>query len=156
MPNAPIERSGFSLARARETSVCSHLRAARAGGAQTFHWVNVVVPPFWLHFRYRPTTRSHYRHSGGGSERDGEGWTTTGSDCRSRRNEIAGVRERERTTCDEKEERCGERSQEGPDRHTRIIYSAFIRDRAPRRASDEYQAASSLLRRSLDHRSLDP
>lgn len=61
--------------RARErASVYGHLlRTARAGGARTFHWVNVVVPPFWLHFRYRPTTRSHYRHSGGGSERDGRG-----------------------------------------------------------------------------------
>lgn len=76
MPSAPVERSEFSSTLARvETSVCSHLGAARAGGAQTFHWVNVVVPPFWLHFRYRPTTRSHYRHSAGGSERDGEGWT---------------------------------------------------------------------------------
>lgn len=74
----PVERFSF---RAREgererAARVSHLGAARADGAQTFHWVNVVVPPFWLHFRYRPTTRSHYRHSGGGSgARDGEGWT---------------------------------------------------------------------------------
>lgn len=62
-------------------------------------------------------------------------------------------RERERASDVKGKERERERDAEETDL-TGIIYSALIRGRARRRASDEYQAARRRI--SLDHRSLDP
>lgn len=76
---------------------------------------------------------------GGGGGECGEGWQrTTGSDCR-----CGWAKRAQKEPREKKGAKRDRRRRDGwYRRYTGIIYSVFILGRSPRRASDEYQAAS--------------